>query len=455
MKKANVGCIAIFLGAVVLTQMMSAIDSAIGVIVYPIALVVIIGGLQIIRKMLKDSWRYRFPFIEIILGFFLIFWIIGALFMGGAVMFFIALDKLFYLGFDVPVVVVWAFWGFVIGAAIQGCREMKVYGRKWIGILIAISPMLLLVLVGAAKVKTDPFTGIKAHTAQLPSGSSGPEGMVLIPANKLRWGGDPRSPDIHIGAFYMDRYEVTNAEYVVFLNESGKDIDTERVWVKLEGSEEAITDHLKFLNGVERALYNLVFFKLEYPEPRIEHVNGVYHVKRGYENHPVSNVSWYGAMAYATWAQKRLPTAVEWLHAARGGLVGKRYRWIDRFNVTRSNLANEVGDTTPVGSYAPNGYGLYDMWGNVSELSLDRGLSTGSIVSRSQLDYHLSFDNKISNVVSNFPSADADYDGVLLGGNWRDPLPDLSEYGVRAHRYTANRPSGFRCVKAVSAADRD
>ena len=65
---------------------------------------------------------------------------------------FVAMDKLFYLGFNVPVVIVWVFWGFMIGAAIQGYRELRsIYGRKWLGMLILITPILLLTLVGVIK----------------------------------------------------------------------------------------------------------------------------------------------------------------------------------------------------------------------------------------------------------------------------------------------------------------
>ena len=68
---------------------------------------------------------------------------------------FVAMDKLFYLGFDVPVVIVWGFWGLMIGAAIQGYRELRdIYGRKWIGILILLTPILLLTLVGVIKSVT-------------------------------------------------------------------------------------------------------------------------------------------------------------------------------------------------------------------------------------------------------------------------------------------------------------
>ena len=65
---------------------------------------------------------------------------------------FVAMDELFYLGFDVPVIIVWVFWGLAIGASIQGYRELRsIYGRKWIGMLILVSPMLLLILVGVIK----------------------------------------------------------------------------------------------------------------------------------------------------------------------------------------------------------------------------------------------------------------------------------------------------------------
>ena len=84
---------------------------------------------------------------------------------------FIAMDKLFYLGFDFPVIAVWIFWGLVIGAAIQGCREMKIYGRKRIGVFIAIAPVLLFVLVGTARIMRGPLDAPKIIEKQEPPGS--------------------------------------------------------------------------------------------------------------------------------------------------------------------------------------------------------------------------------------------------------------------------------------------
>ena len=82
-------------------------------------------------------------------------------------------------------------------------------------------------------------------------------------------------------------------------------------------------------------------------------------------------VSWYAAMAYAQWAGKRLPTEAEWEKAARGGLVGKAYSWgDDRPDVNKASYYWSPMPT-PVGSYPPNGYGLYDMTGNVWQWCLD------------------------------------------------------------------------------------
>jgi len=88
--------------------------------------------------------------------------------------------------------------------------------------------------------------------------------------------------------------------------------------------------------------------------------------------YPAVGVTWYGAAAYAEWAGKKLPTEAQWEYAARGGMEGAAYPWGDEFDPLRSNLAGSFTGPTPVMSYIPNGYGLFDMAGNVMEWTRDR-----------------------------------------------------------------------------------
>lgn len=98
-------------------------------------------------------------------------------------------------------------------------------------------------------------------------------------------------------------------------------------------------------------------------------------------DHPVVHVGWEDARAYAAWAGASLPTEAEWEHAARGGLSGAEFAWGDALHPDGRVMANTWAGrfpyestardgfhrTSPVGSYPPNGYGLYDMIGNVWE----------------------------------------------------------------------------------------
>ena len=168
--------------------------------------------------------------------------------------------------------------------------------------------------------------------------------MVLIPAGEFQMGDDDNVDEqpvhtVHIDDFYMDKYEVTNAQYKKFL-------DATPQWRK---------------GRIARTYHDGDYLK---------HWNGNnYPIGKG--EHPVTYVSWYGAMAYAKWAGKRLPTEAEWEKAARGRLVGQQYPWGDAIDSVRANYNKNIGDTTFVGKYSSNGYGLYDMAGNVLEWCLD------------------------------------------------------------------------------------
>ena len=249
------------------------------------------------------------------------------------------------------------------------------------------------------------------------------EGMVLIDAGEFRMGSNEQDWEkpihsVYVDAFYMDAYEVTNAEYAEFLNAKGKHTDGSITWLDI---------------GADRC--------------RIEYVSRVYRAKTGYENHPVVEVSWYGAMAYAAWKGKRLPTEAEWEKAARGSLSGQKYPWGNAIDATNANYLKHVGDTTPVGKYAANGYGLYDMSGNVWEWCLDEFNENFYSVSPAQNP--LSGANSIQWLLDNYTGVKTPR--VLRGGSWGDFASNVR--ASARNRVTPTSTSslyGFRCARTVT-----
>ncbi len=248
------------------------------------------------------------------------------------------------------------------------------------------------------------------------------EGMVLIESGEFRMGSNTTNEkpihSVYVDAFYMDEYEVTNAEYAEFLNAKGKHAEAGKEW-----------------------------YRIGHQSSRIEYVSREYQVKGGYENHPVTLVSWYGAMAYSAWKGKRLPTEAEWEKAARGSLSGQKYPWGNAIDATNANYNDHVNDTTAVGKYAANGYGLYDMSGNVWEWCLDE--YNANFYSVSPAQNPLSGANSIKWLLDNYTGIKTNR--VLRGGSW-----NWDASSVRCAQRGNNGPTlrsrelGFRCVKSVS-----
>ncbi|MDE2029434.1 MAG: SUMF1/EgtB/PvdO family nonheme iron enzyme [Alphaproteobacteria bacterium] len=179
---------------------------------------------------------------------------------------------------------------------------------------------------------------------------------------------------------------------------------------------------------------------------------------QGKRDHPVVYVSWYAAAAYCNWRSReenlqpcydegndfacdfsasgyRLPTEAEYEYAARGGLEGKLYPWGDDIDKSRANFDNLVGDTTEAGSYPPNGYGLYDMAGNVGHWCQDwyAPVAPGDAAQR------------------NPHGPETGTHKIYKGGAWGTPAA-MQRCACRSWLLPANcNPDfGFRCVRAGS-----
>ena len=186
-----------------------------------------------------------------------------------------------------------------------------------------------------------------------------PRGMVFIPGGEFLMGTnddeqvirDNPLHTVYVDSFFMDKYPVTNQQYKEFLNANPQWHPPSTLyllninWIKSKEKPEHDGDYLRH------------WHEIDFPDEIADH--------------PVTWVSWYAAMAYSKWVGKRLPSEAEWEKAARGGITGQNYPWGNTIDSSMANYHNQIGDTTKVGQYPPNGYGLYDMVGNVWEWCLD------------------------------------------------------------------------------------
>ena len=220
--------------------------------------------------------------------------------------------------------------------------------------------------------------------------------MAFIPGGTFLMGSDrhyqeeaPAHP-VAVDDFWIDRDPVTNSEFAHFVKDCGYVTLAERSLDPAQYPEVArhllepaslifSPPRIRVEAGDWREWWRLV------PGASWRRPLGPGSSSRGLETHPVVHIAFEDARAYARWAGKELPTEAEWEFAARGGLEDVEYAWGDTFTPGGQHMANTwqghfphentaldgFERTSPVRSFPPNGYGLYDMIGNVWEWTCD------------------------------------------------------------------------------------
>lgn len=304
--------------------------------------------------------------------------------------------------------------------------------------------------------KSDSSEDRKIQPSQTEDGT---EGMIPIEGGAFKMGTDSKEGfaadgegpvrEVRVNSFYVDRTTVTNAQFSKFVKETGYKTEAERLgWSfvfhhflpdNILKKDPPFPPDTPWWRGIKGARWDR-------PEGRGSHI-------RQRMDHPVVHVSWNDGLAYCTWAGKRLPTEAEWEYAARGGLEQKLYPWGDelvpdgehRCNIWQGAFPDHNSEedgftgTAPAQSFKPNGYGLYNVSGNVWEWCLDWFGAYYPLL-----------------MISDNPAGPATGEAkVIRGGSYLCHRSYCNRYRVAAR--TANTPDsstgnmGFRCVKDADA----
>jgi len=312
-----------------------------------------------------------------------------------------------------------------------------------------LGPALLSILLVSCWGETPPPENAKRLRTEAATGAAEvPEGMVLIPGGTFLMGsrtGLSREAPVHevvVNAFYLDTHEVTNDEFAEFVEATDFVSEAEEWGWSLGFVPDAET--VEHIPGAEW------WVKVDKADWR--HPLGPGSSIEGQGDYPVVQVSWNDAVAYSKWARKRLPTEAEWEFAARGGRSDAIYPWGNELELDGRMMANTwngifpISDSgadgyaslSPVGSYPSNGYGLYDVAGNVWEWCEDWF----------QGDYYRQSPRE------NPRGPSRGLEKVIRGGSWLCAPNYCHGYRVSHRNHsgidTGLNHVGFRCAQAIA-----
>lgn len=329
------------------------------------------------------------------------------------------------------------------------------------------------------KYKKEPSAGLVDSIINNP-----PQGMVWIPSGTFLQGAVPQDRmamqhekpqhPVKVNGFFMDINEVTNAQFSVFVKETGyitiaeRDVD----WnvIKKQLPEGTPKPHDSLLQPG-----SLLFKKTKSSVPNLydfsqwwhwsigvnwKHPHGSNSNLDGKANYPVVHVAYEDALAYCKWAKRRLPTEAEWEYAARGNKEESLFFWGNDKEVLSKQANTWEGEfpvnntledgyerTAPVKSYPPNDYGLYDMAGNVWEYTSDW--------------YHANYYTQLvtNNIVADNPKGPDNktqylHQKVIKGGSFLCSDSYCASYRISSRMETSSDSSaehiGFRTVVSLS-----